>query len=59
MLIASADGKLDLFKSGKLDFTLWWAKVDGRQNRLRNVAGGSVILGIEPLAGSSSLFGWA
>ena len=35
------------------------AKVDGRQNRLRDVVGGSVILGSAILTGSSSLFGWA
>ena len=36
-----------------------WAYVDGRWYRLRDVAGGSVILGIAILTGSSSLFGWA
>ena len=37
----------------------WWAKVDGRQKRLRAAVGGSVVLGTATLAGSSSLFGWA
>ena len=32
--------------------------VDGRQNHLRDVAGGSVFLGTATLTGSSSLFGW-
>ena len=36
-----------------------WAKVDGRQNRLRDVVGVSVILGTAILAESSSLIGWA
>ena len=37
---------------------VWWAKADGRQNRLRDVVGGSVILGTAIITGSSSLFGW-
>ena len=37
----------------------WWAKVDGRQNHLRDVVGGSVSLGTPIPTGSSSLFGWA
>ena len=36
----------------------WWAYLDGRQNRLRDVARGSVILDTATLAGSSSLFEW-
>ncbi len=36
----------------------WWAKVDGRQNHLRDVAGGSVVLDTAILIESSSLFGW-
>ena len=37
----------------------WWAKVDGRQNHLRDAVGGIVILGTAILVGSSSFFGWA
>ena len=36
----------------------WWAKVDGRQNHLRDVVGISVIRGTAILTGGPSLFGW-
>ena len=37
----------------------WWAKVDGRQNCLRDVVGGPVIIDTPIPTESSSLFGWA
>ncbi len=45
--------------SAEIPYPLMWAKVDGRQNRLRDVVGVSVILGTAILAESSSLIGWA
>ena len=57
--MSCADLRALMFHSVSSSSPLRWASVDGRQNHLRDVARGSVILGIAILTGTSSLFGWA